>query len=142
MDSWTRYPSLVGALDAIDAAELEEYCLLSRTGNFEAAEALWRGKLNQHASTFLYAISYVEVVLRQSRYGTASDFLESIERQEKLSVVEVQQKNVLAILRAYLDVFTRGWLRVALVQTRITLQWLSKTAQEEYDDYHVSIFLP
>lgn len=134
MDSWIRYPSLLGSLKANDAAELEEYCLLGRIGDFEAADALWNSRLS---ASFVYAMSYLDNVLRQSRYGTASDFLESFELRAEDAEEREHQLRVISMLRAYLNTFSRGWLRAGLKETRKTLQWLSKTAQEDYGDHHV-----
>ena len=135
MESWTRYPSLLGSLEADDAAELEVYCLLGRIGNFKAADALWESKLSD--ASFLHAISYLDNVLRQSRYGTAIDFLERFDLRILDAEERESQLRVASIMRAYLDLFSRGRLRAGLIETRKTLQWLSETAQAEYGDYHV-----
>ncbi len=135
MASWTRYPSLLGSLEADDAAGLEAYCLLGRIGDFEAAEGVWKNGLSD--SSFLNAISYLDNVLRQSRYGTAIDFLECFDLLKLDAEERVSQMRVISIIRAYLNVWSRGRLRAGLIETRKTLQWLSETAQDDYGDYHV-----
>lgn len=134
MDSWTRYPSLLRNLNANDAVELENYCLLGRIGDFEGADAL-TSRLS--FTSFVNAISYLDNVLRQSKYGAASDFLESLELQAEDAEEQEHHLRVISILRAYLNLFSRGWLCAALKETRMTLQWLSETAQEDYGDYRV-----
>ncbi len=79
METWTRYPSLTKDLTTDAASLLEQYCLLGRIGDFQTAEDLWTENLKQHASSFLYSISYLDNVLRQSRYGSAGDYLAEYE---------------------------------------------------------------
>jgi hypothetical protein len=137
MQSWTRYPSLLGSLEAEAAVDLEHYCLLGRIGDFEAAEKVWSERLDRYASLYPFTISHLDNILRQSRYGAASDFLDRLERRTDRVVLELPQKRVLALLRAYINVFTRGWLRAGLEEVRSIMQWLSATAQEDYGDFHV-----
>jgi len=140
METWTRYPSLMKDLTADAASLLEQYCLLGRVGDFQAAEDLWIKQLKQNASLFLYSISYLDNMLRQSRYGSASDYLTeyqtSIVDAGKVGILPAQWR-VLSVMRAYLNVFTRGWLRAAILKVRDTLEWLSATKIEEYDDHQV-----
>jgi hypothetical protein len=137
MQSWTRYPSLLGSLEGEAAADLEYYCLLGRIGDFVAAENVWSERLDRYKSLYPFAISHVDNILRQSRYGAASDFLDRPEQRTESRVPDLPQKRVLALLRAYINVFTRGWLRAGLEEVRSTMQWLSATAQEDYGDFHV-----
>ena len=140
METWTRYPSLTKDLTADAGSLLEQYCLLGRIGDFQAAEDLWTENLKHHASSFLYSISYLDNVLRQSRYGSARDYLAeyqtSIVDTGKASVIPAQQK-VLSAMQAYLNVFTRGLLQAAILVVRDTFKWLSTTKMEDYDDYQV-----
>jgi hypothetical protein len=96
--------------------------------------------LQQYASSFLYSISHLDNVLRQTRYGSASDYL----TEYQTSIVDAgtvgilpAQWRVLSVMQAYLNVFTHGWLRAATLKARVTLEWLSATKIEEYDDYQV-----
>jgi hypothetical protein len=136
METWTRYPSLARDLTADRASLLEKYCLLSRIGDFQAAEKLWIGHLQQNESSFLYSISYIDGVLRQSRYGDARDFLKK-HLHEVGKELPASQLMVLSSMEAYLDVFTHGRLRAAIVAARSTLKWLSATNMEQYDEYQV-----
>ena len=140
MGTWTRYPSLAGQLAHDVASLLERYCLLGRIGDFSTSQEIWDMELKEHASSFLFAISYIDTVLRQSRYGHANDYL----REYHTTVVDAgkevllpSQLKILSIMQAYLHLFTRGWLRAAVTEARSTFSWLSATKAVEYDDYQV-----
>ena len=144
-ESWTRYPSLAKDLPRDAAIKLEQYCLLGRVGHFQAAEDTWTKYLKQHASSYLYSISYLDIVLRQSRYGTAIDYLTEYQNRffnsDEVIILPVQRK-VLSVMQAYLNIFTRGWLRAAVFQVRELLNLLSGTKADDYNDYDVRAFSP
>ena len=143
MESWTRYPSLAKDLTPDATFLLEQYCLLGRVGDFQAAENIWTKNLQQHASSYLYSISYLDNVLRQSRYGSAIDYLTEYQTTfinlNEVVLLPAQQR-VLSMMQAYLNVFTRGWLRAAVFQARELTSWLSATKVEDYDECHVRAF--
>lgn len=137
MDSWTRYPSLADSASDQETTHLRRYCLLGRIGDFKLAQDVWDRSLRQREQTFLYAISHIDVVLRQTRYGDALDFLERILRTAQDTLPP--QLRVYKTMKAYLDVFVHGRLRAALEIVRENLRSLSDTSMDQYDDYQVRI---
>ena len=140
MDTWTRYPSLISSLDKDVASLIEDYCLLSRIGDFKAAEDIWTRHLRQYRSLFVCSISHLDSVLRQTRYGSASDYLTEYRRTFIDSgdpALPKGQEMVFYVMEAYLNVFTRGWLRAAVLVARQMLEWLSATDMEDYDECQV-----
>jgi len=142
MSSYSRYPSLVRNLDPGLANTIEQYCLLSRIGDFKAAEQLWSGSLEMHSPEYLFAVSRVDAFLRQTRYGDSNDYLKrhrTALRQSATLSCTSSQKNLLSILQAYTEVYTEGKLFSAIESARRVWKFLAEEPIDGYDDAHASV---
>jgi hypothetical protein len=144
MTFYGRYPSSYGDLDSTAVKALEQYCFLSRIGDFAAAEDLWTTDLSHRPLNFYYLASHAEAILRQTRYGDASDYLSqhcvSPNLAEKLPLTD-GQLNLITLLHAYCEIFTMGRLRKAVRAARRAWSRLSTYEYTEYDDVQVPRFI-
>jgi hypothetical protein len=140
MASFNRYASLVKSQTPETIEQLERYARLLRLGNFDGANSLWGSHLIHRSNSFLVVVCRAEGLLRQSAYGKANEFLDSVlepwTNQPDHPFTSSEMK-LLSLIHAICEIFTKGLLRRALIEARITRDWLSTTDYWEYDAVQV-----
>ena len=104
------------------------------------AKEHWNESFESQPRTFLLAITYVDSLLRQSKYGDAQTYLEqalAAEDSSKSWVLTEGQLILLSLMKAYCNIWTKGLLRYAVRKARNAWKWLAGIDLASYDEVQV-----
>ncbi len=105
--------------------EIESFVRFKRRGEYEQAEEVFQETLSKHLSLFPVIAEYADFLLVQEKYRILSEFLD-IQMQYMESVFKEEEMELLLIVKSFVNIYTKGLLRPALVQAKHTWGFLAR----------------
>ncbi|KAE8342804.1 hypothetical protein BDV24DRAFT_38632 [Aspergillus arachidicola] len=113
--------------------EIHHFVQLSRMGHYSEAQKFFDNTLGKHDYLFPIAAEYADMLLEQGSYRRAAEFLQEHMRA-KAKILDLDEMQLLRIMKSLADIYSKGALRPALVEARRAWSLLDLEGKQRLGD--------
>lgn len=113
--------------------EIHHFVQLTRMGHYTDAQKFFDNTLGKHDHLFPVVAEYADMLLEQGRYRHAAEFLnEHIRAKEE--IFDPDEMQLLKIMKALAEIYSKGALRSALVEAKRAWSLLDLEGKQRLED--------